>query len=86
MLESADLRGLCNHRQIALLGHALKHADALYTLESHRASHAIAYATARADLHQLAGLGLLRMGQQGKRFVFTVPEDLGARLRGTGQR
>ena len=86
LLESADLRGLCNHRQIALLGHALRHADALYTVESHRASHAIAYATSRADLQHLAGLGLLRMGQQGKRYVFTVPEDLGARLRGTGQR
>jgi Fic family protein len=81
LLEGADLRGQFNHRQLALLGHALKHADALYTVESHRASHDIAYATARADLLRLAELGMLDARLQGKRFVFTVPEDLNARLR-----
>jgi len=80
LLEGAQLRSLCNHRQIALLSHALKHADALYTVESHRASHAVAYATARADLLQLAELGLLRQQSQGKRFVFLVPGDLSKRM------
>jgi len=80
LLEDAQLRSLCNHRQIALLSHALKHADALYTVESHRASHAVAYATARADLLQLAQLGVLQKAGQGKRFVFTVPADLHTRL------
>jgi Fic family protein len=78
----AEQRARCNHRQIALLGHALKHAEATYTVESHRASHAIAYATARADLLQLVELGLLREGRQGKRYVFSVPEDLAERLGG----
>ena len=85
-LESADLRGHFNHRQLALLGHALKHADAIYTVESHRASHDIAYATARGDLLRLADLGLLHAHRQGKRFVFAVPEELDARLRGKGVR
>ena len=79
-LQSAELRAQCNHRQIALLNHALKHADAIYTVESHRASHAVSYATARADLLQLAQLDLLRESRQGKRYVFSVPEDLGERL------
>jgi len=63
-----------------LLGHALKHADALYTIASHRRSHAVAYATARADLLQLAQLGLLQEGKQGKTLVFLVPERLGEQL------
>jgi Fic family protein len=79
-LRSVELRNRCNHRQIALLSHALKHTDALYTIESHRASHAVTYATARSDLLQLAELGLLREDRQGKRYVFTVPDDLATRL------
>lgn len=79
-LQNAELRALCNHRQIALLSHALKHTDAIYTVESHRVSHAVSYATARADLLQLAKLGLLREARQGKRYVFSVPEELGERL------
>lgn len=79
-LRSAELRDRFNHRQIALLGHALKHPDAAYTMESHRASHAVTYATARSDLLRLVEVGLLREGRQGRRFLFTVPEDLGARL------
>jgi Fic family protein len=81
-LQSADLRERCNHRQIALLSHALKHADAVYTIESHRSSHAVTYATARSDLLQLSALGLLQEARQGKRFIFRVPEDLAARLQG----
>ena len=80
LLEHVSLRDRCNLRQIALLGHALKHADALYTVESHRVSHNVSYATARADLLALAELGLLRSAMQGKRFVFTVPENLNSRL------
>lgn len=84
LLEKAALRERCNHRQIALLTHAVKHPDALYTVESHRNSHNISYATARADLLSLSELGLLRSAMQGKRFVFTVPENLDARLGGLG--
>lgn len=80
LLTSADLRARCNHRQIALLGHALKHADAIYTVESHRASHGVVAATARSDLLGLADMGLLIAGRQGKQRIFSVPEDLHTRL------
>ena len=80
LLTSAELRARCNHRQIALLGHALKHRDAIYTVESHRSSHAVVPVTARNDLLGLAELGLLTPGKQGRRMVFTVPEDLHSRL------
>jgi len=81
LLRSAELRARCNHRQITLLGHALKHADAIYTVESHRASHAVAYATARSDLLALVDMGLLQESKQGNRWIFTVPEDLHSRLK-----
>lgn len=74
------LRESLNHRQIALLTHALKHRDALYTIESHRHSHAVAYATARSDLLHLAELGVLRQDKRGKTITFTVPDDLTTRL------
>jgi Fic family protein len=78
LLESSlqKLRNRLNHRQIALLGHALKHADALYTIESHRRSHAVAYATARTDLMQLVEIGLLTEGKRGKSLIYTVPANL----------
>ncbi|NTV95057.1 MAG: Fic family protein [Thiobacillus sp.] len=74
------MRDRLNHRQVALLGHALKHADALYTIESHRRSHAVAYATARSDLVQLAAIGLLDEGRRGKSLIYTVPANLNQRL------
>lgn len=80
LLEGAPARSQFNHRQIALLSHALKHTDARYSVESHRASHVVAYATARSDLLQLAELGLLLQQSQGKRFIFLVPGDLSERM------
>lgn len=78
--RSADL----NHRQLALLGHALKHPGRPYTVQSHRTSHRISTATARTDLLDLQKRGLLDMRRSGKAFVFTAPEDLGARLSAAG--
>jgi len=71
-----------NHRQLALLGHAIRHPHAHYTTRSHMTSHGIAYATARADLFKLSDLGLLqrrRIGKKTNRFV--VPLDLERRIR-----
>ena len=74
-----------NHRQLALLAHAIRHSDAEYTIRSHQTSHRVVYATARADLFRLADLELLerqRIGQ--KTFVFRVPPDLERRIRSLG--
>ncbi len=69
-----------NHRQLALLGHALRHPGARYTIESHRSSHNVAYQTARTDLLELASEGLLLQWKRGRSFHFSVPTDLKARL------
>lgn len=59
-----------NHRQRALIAHALRHPSHEYTMQSHRRSHAVAYATARSDLLQLAEKNLLEAGKRGKKAVF----------------
>lgn len=70
-----------NHRQIALLGHAIRHPGHEYTIKGHQRSHAVAYATARADLLSLAEAMLLEQARRGARtFVFIAPEDLARRL------
>lgn len=70
-----------NHRQVALLTHALAHEDAEYTIEAHRHSHAVVYQSARADLLDLAERGLLRQRKAGRKFVFSPAPGLEARLR-----
>lgn len=72
-----------NYRQLALLGHAMRHPGAEYTVKSHQRSHAIAYATARADLIRLARARfLLQRRRDAKTMIFVVPEDLERRLHG----
>ena len=56
-----------NHRQSALLAHAVRHPDAEYTVRSHRMSHNVANATARTDLLQLVETGLLERARIGRR-------------------
>jgi Fic family protein len=78
-LEGMD--GL-NHRQLALLRHALCNAGFRYTVLSHQSSHGVSNQTARSDLQKLAARGLLIPGKDGKREAFRVPADLAARLPG----
>ena len=76
--QSSDL----NHRQLALLSHAIRHPDGEYTMRSHMTSHRVAYATARADLYRLAALGFLERRRIGRKTnVFSVPVDLEERIR-----
>ena len=69
-----------NHRQIALLSHALRHPVQDYTVESHRRSHRITTQTARTDLQRLTERGLLEQRKRGRAFVFRAPDDLRERI------
>jgi hypothetical protein len=71
-----------NHRQLALLRHALRHSGFRYSVLSHQNSHGVSHQTARSDLQKLAAGGLLLPGKDGRREIFRVPEDLSARLPG----
>ena len=63
-------RGDLNHRQLALLDHAIRNPDANYTHESHANSHRMSVMTARADLLELVKRGWLNKYQSGKRLVY----------------
>lgn len=62
-----------NHRQHALLMHAMKHPFFRYTINSHQTSHGISYLTARSDLQSLADAGLLSTEKVGKAIHFIAP-------------
>jgi Fic family protein len=65
-----------NHRQLALLSHALRHPGTRYSIESHRRSHDITYQTARSDLLDLADKDVLIKSRSGKAYQFTPVHDL----------
>jgi len=69
-----------NHRQLALLRHALRHCGFRYSVVSHQTSHGVSHQAARSDLQKLAARGLLVAGKDGRREVFRVPQDLAQRL------
>ena len=78
--HSSKFTNQLNHRQIALLSHALKHPGHGYTVDSHRRSHKVTQQTSRTDLLKLADLGLLEKIKVGRAFVFYAPEDLKQRI------
>ncbi len=69
-----------NHRQIALLSHALRHSDARYSIRSHQTSHNVANQTARSDLLDLTNRGLLVQRKIGRTMYFSPAPDLEGRL------
>ena len=69
-----------NHRQIALLGHAMRNPGFRYSIRSHLHSHGITYATARNDLLTLEQRNLLRRSRAGRMFLFVASPDLEERL------
>lgn len=77
---SPALRGRFNHRQQALLNHALRNAGAAYRVDAHQKYHGVVYQTARSDLLGLEGIGLLEKTRQGNAFVFFAPANLSQRL------
>ncbi len=72
------LRGIeiLNHRQRALIGHALRHPQQRYTIESHKNSNNVVYETARSDLLNLRDRGLLKAMKIGKEWSFTAVDNL----------
>jgi Fic family protein len=72
--------GEFNHRQIALLKHALKHPFAAYTVVGHQTSHGTSNQTAKNDIAALELKGLLQRGKVGKAFVYSPVPDLAGKL------
>ena len=78
--SSVSKDGGFNYRQRALLSRAMKDSGTRFTIESHRASHNVAYATARSDLLELADRGYFVQLREGRSFVFVPAGDLRIRL------
>jgi len=69
-----------NHRQLALLRHALDHPDAAYTVVSHQTSHGVSNQTAKMDLEVLVQQGLLIRSKRGKAFMYSPVGNLREQL------
>lgn len=70
-----------NHRQRALLINALRHPDKPFTIEGHRRSHDVTYATARSDLLGLAHVKLMTQYKHGRSFVFIPASDMAEKIK-----
>jgi Fic family protein len=70
-----------NGRQVALLTHAIRHPEQVYTYEGHAASHRVTHETARSDLSDLATRGLLVRRPGGRPHRYEPPADLPERLK-----
>lgn len=77
-----ELQGIntLNHRQRALINHALRHPQQKYTMKSHKTSHNIVYQTSRLDLFDLEKRGLLKSRKVGKTWYFMPVENLEEKL------
>lgn len=73
-----------NHRQLALLGDALRTPDASHTFKTHATAYSVTHETARADLLPLVERGLLEQRRVGRSYLFTPPPDLADRLKAVG--
>jgi Fic family protein len=69
-----------NHRELALLSHALRHPGQAYSVRSHQSSHRVVANTARSDLEHLADQGLLLRSKQGRAYSYVAPSDLEERI------
>lgn len=70
-----------NHRQLALLGHALRNPGHTYTFQSHSSSHDVTHETARNDLLPLVERGLLERRRIGRQHTFVAHPRLAERLK-----
>jgi Fic family protein len=72
----AAVSGGFNHRQLALLQHAIKNPHAEYTVVSHAGSHNVVPQTARMDLQGLERQGLLVKDARKRGHVWRPASDL----------
>lgn len=81
LVDQSHLQKALNHRQLALLQHALRRPGAEYTIKSHQGSHGVTYQTARTDLLKLSDeWRLLLKVKVGKKDIFIAPSDLEKRV------
>ncbi|MBL8694972.1 MAG: Fic family protein [Planctomycetes bacterium] len=73
-----------NHRQLALLSHAIANPDASYRVTSHANSHQITRQTARTDLNELVEMQLLWTETIQKAVIFHPFHDIEERLQSVG--
>lgn len=76
LLSRSDL----NHRQVALLGYALRHPDADFTYESHARSHRVVRQSARRDILELVEKGFLAPRRVGRAMHFKPTPSLAERV------
>ena len=77
----STMPGEFNHRELALLEHAVRSPGSVYSVTSHSSTHHVSGETARQDLMHLESLGLLTRSKMGKRHVWSPVADLSERLR-----
>jgi Fic family protein len=69
-----------NHRQQAIISHALNHPNHHYTIRSHQMSHKVVHQTARMDLLDLVKNGIFTSRRLGKQYFFTPSADITEKL------
>ncbi len=82
--ESLDeLQGMSalNHRQRALVSHALRNPNHEYTIDSHGNSHSVVHQTARTDMNNLVERSLLSKKKIGRIWFYRPEPDLAYKLR-----
>jgi Fic family protein len=81
-----ELQGIeiLNHRQRALIRHAVRHPGKRYTVAEHQRSQNVSYESARSDLLDLVERRLLDKAMIGKKWIFTAQPHLSGRLAALG--
>ncbi|GAB3277095.1 Fic family protein [Actinocorallia lasiicapitis] len=83
----AEMPGVYNYRQLAIIDRAMKNPGTHFTAISHSTSHGVARETARQDLINLENLGILTKRKMGKSFVWIPAVEMNERLKsGQGRR
>ncbi len=78
---NSKLAILLNHRQKALLLHALRNPNRFYRIAEHQGIHQVSYQTARNDLLDLADMHFLQKVREGKTFAFHAVPNLATRMK-----